>query len=72
MMIRPILLCLALASCGAPPKVVWPAGPVGTPPALVPLDQIVIPTTPSLDARGAALAAQAAALRARVAAIRGS
>lgn len=72
MMIRPLLLCLALASCSAPPKVVWPAGPVGTPPALLPLDQIVVPTAPSLDARGAALAAQAAELRARAAAIHGS
>ncbi|MEO6299591.1 MAG: hypothetical protein ABIV25_09495 [Paracoccaceae bacterium] len=72
MMIRPIFLCLALASCSATPQVTWPAGPVGKTPVLLPLDQLVVPTTPSLDARGAALAAQAAALKARAAAIHGT
>ena len=72
MKMHALLLCLTLASCSTFPKVNWPEGAVGVTPALLPLDQIAVPTSPALDARGAALAAQAAALRARAAAIGGS
>ena len=66
---RGAILCLTLAGCAAFPKVDWPAGPVGATPALLPMAEIAVPTTPALDRRGAALAAEAAALKARAAAI---
>jgi hypothetical protein len=72
MILRPVFLCLALASCAEMPKVAWPAGAAGATPALLPQDQLAVPTSPALDARGAALAAEAAALRARAATIGGS
>lgn len=68
-MMRSLILCLTLASCGSFPKVDWPAGPVGATPALLPMAEIAVPTSPSLDTRGAALAAEAAALKARASAI---
>ena len=67
-----LFLCLTLASCSTFPKANWPAGAVGVTPALLPLDQIAVPTSPAPDGRGASLAAAAAALRARAAAIGGS
>lgn len=60
-----LALCLALAACASYPPVDWPAGKAGKTPPLLPMDQLAVPATPALDARGAALAAQAAALKAR-------
>jgi len=68
---RFLILFLTLASCGDVPKVNWPPGPVGKAPALLPVDQLAVPTAPALDARGAALAARAAALKAQAAGIGG-
>ena len=68
---RFLIVFLALASCGDVPKVTWPAGPAGRPPALLPINDLAVPTSPDLDSRGAALAAQAAALKARAAMIGG-
>ena len=69
MMKRVLMLCLVLTGCSAMPEVDWPAGASVATPDLLPLDQIAVPTSPALDARGAALAAEAAALKARAAAI---
>ncbi len=65
---RAMFIFLALTGCSPYPVFVWPAGPVGPPPTLLPAAALTGPDASVTDARGAALAAQAAALKQLVAA----
>ena len=66
---RRMMIGLVLAGCSPYPAFVWPAGPVGPPPTLLPSAALTGQDGKATDARGAALAAKAAALKLRAAAI---